>query len=179
MKKFSALFVSLLFAAQACAGHAVAVSADDAQIALARGAYVIDVRAAHLFAAGHLPQAVTLPTQAHALPLQELAKLLSQAGVDSSRTMLVVGEAGDVNAQALWQRLAGVTSGRVLWLVGGLQEWQLSGRTLTTEVSQRPPVPQFLTPFDTAQPRTRMAGDKVRSSILLEQNLSMRISAGL
>lgn len=177
--KFLTLLASLLFAAQTHAGSATAISADDAHIALAQGAYVIDIRPAQQFAAGHLPHAAALPAHAHALPLQELATLLSHAGVDSSRTMLVVGEAGDANAQALWQRLAGVTSGRVLWLVGGIQEWQLTGRTLTTQASQRPPVPQFLTPFDAAPSSTRMAGSKVRSSMLLEQSLSLRISAGL
>jgi rhodanese-related sulfurtransferase len=177
--KLSLLLLSLLFAAQAHAGPASAVSADDAQLAIAQGAYVMDVRSAQAFAAGHVPHAAALPANAAALPLPELAALLAQAGVDSSRVMLVVGDAGDANAQALWLRLAGVTSGRVLWLVGGVQEWQLTGRSLTIDISQRSPVPQFLTPFDAVHSGGRMAGSKVRSSALLEQDLRLRATAGL
>jgi rhodanese-related sulfurtransferase len=177
--KFASLLLSLFFVAQVQAGSASAVSADDAQLAIAQGAYVIDVRSAQAFAAGHVLHATALPTNAAALPLPELAALLTKAGVDSSRVMLVVGDAGDANAQALWLQLAGVTSGRVLWLVGGVQEWQLTGRTLTTVISQRLPVPQFLTPFNAAHSGVRMAGSKMRSSALLEQDLRSRETAGL
>jgi rhodanese-related sulfurtransferase len=174
--KFAALLLSLLFAAQVYAGQASAVSADDAQAAIAQGAYVMDVRAPNQFAAGHVPQASSLPANAAALPLQELAALLSQAGVDSSRVMLVVGDAGDANAQALWQRLAQVTSGRVLWLVGGVQEWEMRGHVLTTQLVPRLPVPQFLAPFDAPTNSVRMAGSKVRTSALLERNLPVRVA---
>jgi rhodanese-related sulfurtransferase len=174
--KFAALLLSLFFAAQVNAGQATAVSADHAQIAIAQGAYVLDVRPAAQFAAGHLPQASALPTNAAALPLNELATLLTQAGIDSSRTMLVVGDAGDADAQALWQRLAQVTSGRVMWLVGGVQEWQMRGHVLTTQLASRAPVPQFLAPFDVPSNAGRMAGSKVRSSALLERDLSIKLA---
>jgi rhodanese-related sulfurtransferase len=137
--KFAALLASLFFASYAHAGQASAVSADDARLAIAQGAYVLDVRSAAQFDAGHLPQASALPSDAAALPVNELAALLTQAGIDSARTMLVVGDAGDAAAQALWQRLAQVTSGRVLWLVGGVQEWQMRGLALTTETITRAP----------------------------------------
>jgi 3-mercaptopyruvate sulfurtransferase SseA len=175
------LFLSLLsffFAAHVHAGQASAVSADDAKVAMAQGAYVMDVRSMQQYAAGHLPQAAALPAHAAALPLQELAALLSAAGVDSSRTMLVVGEAGDANAQALWQRLAQVTSGRVLWLVGGVAEWQMRGNALTLQTEARQPVPQFLVSFDPQINASQMAGARVRSSALLERSLSIRL-AGL
>jgi 3-mercaptopyruvate sulfurtransferase SseA len=177
--KLATLLLSMLITAQAHAGSATAVSASDAHTAIAQGAYVIDVRPAQQFAGGHLPQAMALPENAAVLPLNELAALLSQAGIDSSRTMLVVGGAGDANAQALWQRLADVTSGRVLWLVGGVQEWQLTGRALTADIPQRSPVPQFLTPFNITPAGVRMAGSKVRSITLLEQDLRSRVTAGL
>jgi 3-mercaptopyruvate sulfurtransferase SseA len=174
--KFAALLLSLFFAAHVHAGQASAVSADHAQAAIAQGAYVMDVRSAQAFAAGHVPHAAALPANAAALPLAELAALLAQAGVDSSRTMLVVGDAGDANAQALWQRLAQVTSGRVLWLVGGVQEWQMRGHALTQQVTTRAPVPQFLTPFDAPVNASRMAGGRVRSSALLERNAPIQLA---
>jgi rhodanese-related sulfurtransferase len=175
--KFAALLLSFLFAAHVHAGQASAVSADDAQAAMAQGAYVLDVREAAQFAAGHLPQASALPTKAAALPLHELATLLTQAGIDSSRTMLVVGDAGDADAQALWQRLARVTSGRVLWLVGGVQEWQMRGMALSTQTVSRAPVPQFLASFEAPSNAARMAGSKVRSSALLERDLSIKLAS--
>lgn len=175
----SAPALSLLLVFNASAGQASAVSADDAQLAISQGAFVLDVRPARQFAAGHLPQAVVMPQQAAGLALPDLAAALAQAGVDSSRTMLIVGEAGDANAQALWQRLAQVTSGRVLWLVGGVQEWHVRGYALTTQTLARPPVPQFLAPFDApsaADQASRMAGSKVRTSALLERNLPVQLA---
>jgi 3-mercaptopyruvate sulfurtransferase SseA len=171
------LSASLLWAsASASAGSATAVSADDAQAAVTQGAYVLDVRPAQAYALGHLPQATLLPQDSAQRNLPELAHLLTLAGVDSSRTIVVVGEAGDPHAQALWQRLAQVAPGRVLWLVGGVPEWQMRGYALTTDVMTRLPVPQVLVPFEASEPSTRMAGSKVRSSSLLERNLSIRVA---
>ncbi len=178
-----AAVLSLLMALMAQsvqAGQASAVSADDAHSAVSQGAYVVDVRDAAAFAQGHLPQASILPADAAQLPLQQLAALLAQAGVDSSRTILVMGDAGDANALALWQRLAGVASGRVLWLVGGVPEWQMRGHALTSAASSRPPVPQFLAPFypADASPASalRMAGSRVRTSAQLEMNLPIKLA---
>jgi 3-mercaptopyruvate sulfurtransferase SseA len=165
-----------LLAAPAQAGQSRAVSADDAQSAVAQGAYVVDVRSALAFAHGHLPQAASLRSDAAQLPLQDLATVLSKAGIDSSRTVLVVGDAGDANAQALWERLASVASGRVLWLVGGVPEWQMRGHVLTTAVASRFPVPQFLVSFEAPPDASRMAGSRVRTSALLERNLAMQVA---
>ncbi len=179
MKKIAlhlATSLALLLVTHAQAGQASAVSADDAQSAVAQGAYVVDVRSAAAFAQGHVPLATSLQSDAAQLPLHHLATVLSQAGIDSSRTVLVMGDAGDANAQALWQRLAGVTSGRVLWLVGGVQEWQMRGLVLTSAVSSRLPVPQYLAPFDAPADALRMAGSRVRTSALLERNLAVRVA---
>jgi rhodanese-related sulfurtransferase len=159
------------------AGQAQAVSADDAQAALSQGAYVLDVRSAVQFSAGHLPTAARLPSNAGQRSLEELAALLSQAGADSSRTLLIVGDAGDPNAQALWDRLAQVASGRVLWLVGGIAEWQMTGRPLSQDVVVRKVVPQFLAPFEVHPNKASMAGGRVRSSELLERNLQINVAA--
>ncbi len=177
---FLACFVSALLASPAHAGQATAVSADDAHTALVQGAYVVDVRGIEAFAQGHLAQAASLPADAAQLPLQQLAALLSQAGIDTSRTMLVMGDAGQPQAQALWQRLASVTSGRVLWLVGGVQEWQMRGHALTAAVAARQRVPQFLVAFDAASDApahaSRMAGSRVRTSALLERDLPVQLA---
>lgn len=158
------------------AGQALAVSADDAYAALSHGAFVLDVRSEEQFVAGHLRSASRMPSDAAVRPLNELAALLSQAGADSSRTILVVGDAGDAQAQALWLRLAQVASGRVLWLVGGVREWQMRGHPLSTDSSSHRPVPQFLTPFEAPAHASRMAGSKVRTSALLERNWAVHVA---
>ncbi len=173
-----ALTSGLIAATTALAGPALAVSADDAQAAVSQGAYVLDVRSAAQYASGHLPSAALLPSDSAQRPLNELAGLLSAAGADSSRILLIVGEAGDANAQALWQRLASVASGRVLWFVGGVQEWQMTGRPLSQDVVAQKAVPQFLTPFEVQPSKASMAGGRVRSSHLLERDLQIKV-AGL
>jgi 3-mercaptopyruvate sulfurtransferase SseA len=160
----------------AVAGPAIAVSADDAHTAVSQGAFVLDIRSAAQFSSGHLPAAAQLPADSAKRPLTELAALLSQAGADSSRTLLIVGEAGDANAQALWQRLAQVASGRVLWLVGGVTEWQMTGRALSQDVVSHKAVPQFLTPFEAHPSKANMAAGRVRSSQLLERNLQIKVA---
>ncbi len=171
-----ALTATLMATTATVAGPAIAVSADDAQAAVSQGAYVLDVRSSTQFASGHLPSAMQLPIDAAQRPLNELAALLSQAGADSSRTLLIVGEAGDANAQALWQRLAQVASGRVLWLVGGVQEWQMTGKPLSQDTVAHKAVPQFLTPFEVQPSKASMAGGRVRSSQLLERDLKIKVA---
>jgi 3-mercaptopyruvate sulfurtransferase SseA len=168
--------LSMLLALSAQARTAQAVSADDAHDAMARGAFVVDLRSAAAFEKGHLPLAVSIANDAASLPIAQLAQVLSQAGIDTSRTVLVVGEAGDANAAALWQRLAQVSAGRVLWLVGGVTEWQMRGFALSTERVVHAAVPQFLTPFQQPRDGVRMAGSKVRSSPLLERDLSIKVA---
>jgi 3-mercaptopyruvate sulfurtransferase SseA len=181
LKFLSRLFITFATAwlahVSAHAGQALAVSAEDAQVAVSQGAFVLDVRSAAQFSAGHLPAAALLPADAAQRPLHELATLLSQAGADSSRTLLIVGEAGDANAHALWQRLAQVASGRVLWLVGGVTEWQMTGRALSQDTVAHKAVPQFLTPFEASPSKSNMAGGRVRSSQLLERNLQIKVAA--
>jgi 3-mercaptopyruvate sulfurtransferase SseA len=153
----SALWCTLASAA----GHE-AVSADAAAQALAQGAMVVDVRNAAAFAQGHVPSAVRLPSDAAAQPVKALEHLLSNAGVDLSRTVLVVGEPGDANAQALWHTLSAYATGRVLWLVGGTTEWQLSGHALSTQATTAQAVPQNLVRLQPAPVQVRMAGQALR-----------------
>lgn len=174
MKSLNLFLMLVVFSACGfvhAAGHEP-VSADSAAVALAQGAVVVDVRRGEAYAQGHLMGAVSVPPDVAHRPLPELASLLSRAGVDSSRTVLIVGQAGDANAQALYERLTTVIPGRVLWLVGGVLEWQMTGRPLTRDVQVRSPLPQILTaswvrraPLEPA----RMAGSRVRTSALLEQ----------
>ena len=152
------------------AGHQ-AVSADAADTALAQGATVVDVRSAAAFGQGHLPGAVHWTLATVDMPAANLARFVSQAGVDLSRTVLVVGEPGDANAQALWQTLSSYATGRVLWLVGGTTEWRMTGRSLSTQTTTAKAVPQHLVLLQGTPVQARMAGYSLRTAYVADDNL--------
>jgi 3-mercaptopyruvate sulfurtransferase SseA len=165
--------VSALSSMHASANGHGAVSADAAGLALAQGATVVDVRSAQAYAQGHLPTAALLPQDAAHLHVATLERLLSVAGIDLSRTVLVVGEPGDANAQALWHTLSAYATGRVLWLVGGAAEWQMTGRPLSTQVLPAKAVPQYLVRLQANPGHTRMAGHGLRAGATLDSGVSL------
>lgn len=155
---------SSLWCLLASANAHEAVSADAAALALARGATVVDVRSPQAYARGHLPSAVLLHQNAARLSVAKLERLLSDAGIDLSRTVLVVGEPGDANAQALWHTLSTYATGRVLWLVGGASEWQMTGRALSTQPIAAKAVPQRFVALYPLSTDVRMAGQSTRGA---------------
>ncbi len=165
-----ALCLAVAAGAAHSAGHE-AVSADAAATALAQGATVVDVRSAAAFEQGHLPGAVRWSLAAVDAQAADLAKFVSQAGVDLSRTVLVVGEPGDARAQALWYALGSYATGRVLWLVGGTTEWHMTGRSLSTQTVAAKPVPQHLVLLQEAPAKARMAGYSLRAVAAGDENL--------
>jgi 3-mercaptopyruvate sulfurtransferase SseA len=140
------------------------VSADAAAEAMVRGAAVIDVRPAAQYLAGHLPGAVSVPAAAAVQQREELQAMVSARGVDLSREVLVVGLPGDAAAQKLAARLGEYASGQVNWLVGGVHEWVMSGRPVTTVQKARAPVPQYLVAFRAGQAQPRMAAAGLRDA---------------
>ena len=158
-----ALLATLLLAA---AGTSLAeapawvVSADAAALAVERGAFVVDIRPAAEFGEGHLPGAISLPQAVDVDGKEGLQALVSRHGVDLSREVLLVGAPGDARVLQLAPMLAGYATGQVTWLVGGVQEWRMSGRPVATESRSRLPVPQYLVPLngETARPRMVAAG---------------------
>jgi rhodanese-related sulfurtransferase len=170
---FSQTLGALCLAAAACVAHSAshdAVSADAAALALAQGATVVDVRSAAAFEQGHLPGAVHWSIGTADTPVV-LARFVSQAGVDLSRTVLVVGEPGDARAQALWHTLGSYATGRVLWLVGGTTEWRMTGRSLSTQTIAAKAVPQHLVLLQGTPTQARMAGYNLRAVFGVDENL--------
>jgi rhodanese-related sulfurtransferase len=139
--------------AQSIASRHAPVSAHAAQQAISHGATVLDVRDAASYIQAALPGAVLVANAAQ-LSDAQLAQAVSAAGVDLSRTVLLVGEPGSASAQALHARLAQVASGQVLWLVGGLQEWQAIGAAAPAgqAQTQRYAVPQHLVSLPATAP---------------------------
>lgn len=155
---------------------ALAVSADAAAQALARGAVVLDVRSATDFALGHLPGAVSAPGAGGLEDRAALQQLVSSRGIDLSREVVVMGQPGDTQAQRLHTSLLAYATGRVQWFVGGAQEWVLSGRPLASSASTpsphtnasaaRAPVPQHLVALQPEHAAPRMAGSALRDVVL-------------
>jgi thiosulfate/3-mercaptopyruvate sulfurtransferase len=95
---------------------------------------------------GHLPGAVKInwttelqdPVRRDIVDKDQFAKLLSAKGVSNDDTVVLYG--GNNNwfaAYAYWQfKLYG--HGNVKLLDGGRKKWELDGRTLTTDVVERP-----------------------------------------
>lgn len=160
----SAVLGSALLGGTARAGGHEAVSADAAAQAISQGAVVVDVRSDSRFAQGHLPQATRLVAAAGRYSSAALARAVSDAGVDLSRTVVLVGEPGDLEAQALWRTLSVYARGRVLWLVGGIPEWQMTGRSLSTQSFVAKAVPQHLVALRSEPAQSRMAGFSLRES---------------
>ncbi len=142
------------------AAQAEPVSAAHAREALAAGAIAWDVRAPAAYAQGHLPGAVS--ARVDSLDLAALEALVSARGIDLSRGVVVYGLPGDEGAARLHARLESVSPGKVYWLVGGLEEWQLAGGKVSREVAVRAPVPQRLVVRDENERDLRMAAHALR-----------------
>lgn len=165
MGRLSSMLCHALVLAAASAvlpARADVLSAHAAQQAVARGAIVWDVRSESRYAAGHLPGAVGAAWTGGE-SLSALERTVSEAGIDLSREVVVYGEPGDPAARQLYTELQRVAPGRVHWLVGGAQEWVMSGQALTQAASVRAPVPQRLVLLRGEQvEQPRMAADALR-----------------
>ena len=107
---------------------------------------------------GHLPGAIKInwttelqdPVRRDIVNKEQFEKLLSAKGVANSDTVVLYG--GNNNwfaAYAYWQfKLYGVEN--VKLLDGGRKKWELDGRTLTTEVADRPATTYTAKPADTS-----------------------------
>jgi 3-mercaptopyruvate sulfurtransferase SseA len=145
------------------AASADAVSAGRAREALVLGATAWDVRA----------QAVRLLPGAARADLSgwqrgggvaALEAAVSAAGIDLSRDVVVYGAAGDAQAQALVNALQPVASGRVHWLVGGIDEWQAAGLPTVARAPARLPVPQRLVALQPERSAAKPAAPALRQT---------------
>jgi 3-mercaptopyruvate sulfurtransferase SseA len=139
----------LALAAATGAARADAISAAQARERVAHGALLWDVRAD---TPAFIPNALRadLRTWQRTRDLAALARAVSDSGIDLSREVVIYGQAGDPAAQALVQTLQTVATGRVHWLVGGVEEWQAAGGELVSQPAVRAPVPQRLVALQSA-----------------------------
>jgi len=143
----AALAVAALFAP--ALARAEALSAADAQAALAGGATAWDVRsgAGSVIPGTARVASTDLQRWLDGQGSHWLERAVSAAGIDLSRDVVVYGAAGDPRAQALHDGLTRLASGRVYWLVGGIDEWQAARLPTAAGPTQRLPVPQRLVPW--------------------------------
>jgi thiosulfate/3-mercaptopyruvate sulfurtransferase len=157
------------------AAQADVLSAAQAREALARGATAWDVRSAA--PAQRLPGTAQadLTAWGRGGGVAALAAAVSDAGIDLSRDVVLYGAAGDARAQALLAALKPVASGRVMWLVGGIDEWQAAGLPTASQASVRLPVPQRLVALQPALVSAQPAAAALRQSA----TASPLVTAGL
>jgi 3-mercaptopyruvate sulfurtransferase SseA len=140
-----------------------ALSAAQARDALAQGATAWDVRV-------QAPRLLSGAARADLDAWQRgggvaaLQAAVSAAGIDLSRDVVVYGAAGDPQAQALVRALQPVASGRVHWLVGGIDEWQAAGLPTIAQAAARLPIPQRLVALQPEAVVAPPAGASLRQS---------------
>jgi thiosulfate/3-mercaptopyruvate sulfurtransferase len=128
---------------------------------------------------GHLPGAVKInwtdelqdPVRRDILTQEQFGELLSRKGVQNDDLIVLYG--GNNNwfaAYAYWQfKLYGHE--KLVLLDGGRKKWELDGRTLTTEVVERPATSYTAKPADTA---IRALRDEVVAAIDAKNLIDVR-----
>lgn len=114
------------------------------------GLLVLDARDNSDYSAGHIPGAISLPveetydtrpgSEKNVAPVQEIAELLSQKGIDMTTTVVVYGPDRDYRpaARLFWVlEVHGHPS--VAVLNGGLPAWRAAGHSVTEEVHEPKP----------------------------------------
>jgi thiosulfate/3-mercaptopyruvate sulfurtransferase len=114
------------------------------EAAVARGALVWDVRGEEDFRKGHVPGALNLddvqavlrdPKTEDYLPVDTLAELLGNAGVDPSREIVVYGAKAATGPYFAFQTLQWLGAPRVAVFHGGFDDWKAAGKPIATDAS--------------------------------------------
>lgn len=117
--------------------------------ALKRGAIVWDTRDAEAYKKGHIPGAVNVGDVGKVLrydstedyiPLDQIEKILGDAGIDPSREIIVYGGKGDPFAYfgLLTVQYLGGHAAHIYH--GGVDDWKAAGQALSTEATKLAPV---------------------------------------
>ena len=131
------------------------LDANAVKAAMARGAFVWDVRATPLYRKGHIPGAVSIgdagsvlrnPVTEDFIDTAQIEKILGNAGIDPAQEIIVYAERG--NPYAYFGRLAMQYFGgsKVSVFHDGIEGWQEAGNTVETADTQRTALALKLTP---------------------------------
>ncbi|HET9977913.1 MAG TPA: rhodanese-like domain-containing protein [Burkholderiaceae bacterium] len=161
MKALAAALFALALATPAAAAP---LSAADARRELAAGAQAWDLRER---AGAVIPGAAAVARSTLERWLADrdhaaLSRAVSAAGIDLSRDVVLYGVAGDAFGLALHDALARVATGRVHWLVGGIDEWVAAGLPTASTLASPAPVPQHLVARDALPAAGTLAAPALR-----------------
>ncbi|UCD69183.1 MAG: sulfurtransferase [Betaproteobacteria bacterium] len=119
------------------------------------GALVWDVRSEKDYLRGHIPGAVNVGSVTRVLrdsrtkdyiPIDEIARILGEAGIDGSREIVVYGSKARPSAYFGYITLRYLGVGDVTVYHGGIDDWKSAGKPVETTPSKLPPATFTATP---------------------------------
>jgi thiosulfate/3-mercaptopyruvate sulfurtransferase len=148
MKRLLLFWLSLLWAQAAVAASPI-VDGQYVAEAITRNAIVWDVRPADAYAKGHIAGAISIGDATKVLrdentedfiATERIEKILGTAGLDPKREIIVYGSRGTPNPYFGLYTLQYFGSNSVRVYHEGIEDWAASGRAISSEVSQLPPI---------------------------------------
>ena len=148
MKRFCVAVVLALSCGLASAAGPI-VDAAFVTEAMQRGAIVWDVRNAQEYAEGHVPGAVSIgdaaqvlrdPNSEDFLPTDKIEKILSAAGIDPAREIVVYGNRGAWNPYLVRYAMQYFGGTQAYVFHGGIDDWRAAGKAVSTEAAKLPPL---------------------------------------
>lgn len=161
----------LLFA-PVFAARAEVVDTAFVRAALERGALLWDVRGWPEYRKGHLPGAVAIGAVGKVLrnehdedyiPLERMAKVLGDAGIDPAAEVVVYGDKAGASTYFALLTLQYLGASRAYAYHGGIEDWVAAGLPLSVEPATRPALSLTLTPRPEVLIDTREVLERVRS----------------
>ncbi len=149
MKRVMLIPLWFLWAQAAIAASPTIVDGHYVAEAIARNAIVWDVRAAEAYAKGHIAGAISIGDAAKVLrdentedfiATDRVEKILGAAGLDPNREIIVYGSRGTWNPYFGLYTLQYFGGRNVRIYHEGVEDWAATGRAISREASQLPPV---------------------------------------
>ena len=115
--------------------------------AIARGALIWDVRNQNAYLRGHVPGAINIdditdafrdPRTQEYLPVDELERILGEAGIDASREIVVYGAKARPGAYFAYLTLRYLGVRDVVVYHGGIDDWKGEGKALSKDLVTLP-----------------------------------------
>src|SRR6516225_10031471 len=149
MKRLMLMPLMFLWAQAALAASPIIVDGSYVDEAITRNAVVWDVRPADAYARGHIAGAINIGDAAKVLrdentedfiATDRIESILGAAGLDPKRETIVYGSRGTWNPYLALYTLQYFGGSNVRVYHDGIEDWVASGRAISREASQLPPV---------------------------------------
>lgn len=151
MRRLIGLFLALplLMPGLGSAAGTAVVDTDFVAAALDRGAILWDVRSQDEYRRGHLPGAVNIddvqavlrePATEDYIALEEIERLLGEAGIDPAREIVVYGAKAHTGPYFAHITLRWLGAENTYVYHGGIDDWKAAGKPLSTDAVRLPPI---------------------------------------